>query len=184
MAEHLPLPGKPVRLLDPGAGLGILACAVCETSTSDLEVAAFEVDDALKWLLEACLRYAQQWMAQRGRSLHYHIHQEDFVLAYADALYWPTTAPFDAVIENHLNYIYRPGGDLSSEETRGLAALLNSSLMDTYFRRFSGNTQVSATELRALPLPPLELIIALGELCARSDAPVDTFISEVLGLYA
>ncbi|MCK6580788.1 MAG: SAM-dependent methyltransferase, partial [Anaerolineae bacterium] len=99
----------------------------------------------------------------------------------------PYLADFDTPvigIENHLNYIYRPGGDLSPEETQGLAALLNSSLMDTYFRRFSGNTQVSATELRALPLPPLELIIELGRLSAPSDVPVDSLISEVLGLYA
>ncbi|MCK6580505.1 MAG: Eco57I restriction-modification methylase domain-containing protein [Anaerolineae bacterium] len=446
MAENLPLSGNPMRLLDPGAGLGILACAVCESSTSDIELEAFELDDELADYLNGCLSYAQQWMSKRGYSLAYTILREDFVLTYADALYWSTSQPFDAVIanppyfklsksdprarvadrvvhgqpniyalfmavsaallrpggyamfitprsyaagqyfsrfrgyffgklrprmahlfesrrdvfdevlqeslillaersdrdsdvilsssassadfaqvvqrrkstdevlgvdnilhlsltdeddsigeivrawsgslraygmeistgpvvpfratdfvsengdvpfthapllwmqnvkpmrcawpvrhksqyirmdgaeklllpnknyvllrrfsakeerqrltaapyladfdtpvigiENHLNYIYRPGGDLSPEETRGLAALLNSSLMDTYFRRFSGNTQVSATELRALPLPPLELITELGRLSAHSDAPVDTFITELLGLYA
>ncbi len=446
MAEHLPLAGQPVRLLDPGAGLGILACAVCEIASVDIELEAFEIDGELAQCLEGCLSYAQQWMAKRGYSLAYMIRREDFVLTYADALYWTTPQPFDAVIanppyfklskadsraraaervvhgqpniyalfmavsaallrpgghgmfitprsyaagqyfsrfreyffgkmrprmvhlfesrrdvfdevlqeslillaersdrdsdvilstsassadfaqvvqrrksidevlgadnilhlsltdeddaigeivrawsgslraygmeistgpvvpfratefvsangdvpfthapllwmqnvqpmrcawpvrqksqyirtagadklllpnknyvllrrfsakeerqrltaapyltdfdtpvigiENHLNYIYRPGGDLSTEETRGLAVLLNSNLMDTYFRRFSGNTQVSATELRALPLPPLELIIELGRLSARSDAPVDTFITELLGLYA
>ena len=99
----------------------------------------------------------------------------------------PYLTDFDTAvigIENHLNYIYRPGGELSPEETRGLAVLLNSSLMDTYFRRFSGNTQVSATELRALPLPLLEVIIELGRIAAYSDAPVDTLVTEVLGLYA
>ncbi len=87
-------------------------------------------------------------------------------------------------IENHLNYIYRPGGDLSPDETRGLAVLLNSSLMDTYFQRFSGNTQVSATELRALLLPPLALIVEMGHLSVRPDTPVDILVNEVLGLYA
>ncbi|MGH9844168.1 MAG: Eco57I restriction-modification methylase domain-containing protein [Blastocatellia bacterium] len=65
-------------------------------------------------------------------------------------------------LENHLNYVHRPGGSLSTEEACGLAALLNSSLIDSYFRTFNGNTQVSATELRAMPLPPLDLIKALG----------------------
>jgi adenine-specific DNA-methyltransferase len=445
MAEHLPLSGSPVRLLDPGAGLGILACAVCEIASVDIVLEAFEVDSELATCLDGCLSHAQQWMAKRGCSLTYTIRQEDFVLTYADALYWLTAHPFDAVIanppyfklsksdpraraaervvhgqpnmyalfmavsaallrpgghaifitprsyaagqyfsrfreyffgkmrprmvhlfesrrdvfdevlqeslillaersdqdsdirlsstangdfnqlvqrrksthevlgvdnilhlsltdeddaigeivrswsgtlraygmeistgpvvpfratefvcadgdvpfthapllwmqnvkpmrcvwpvrhksqyiridgadklllpnksyvilrrfsakeerqrltaapyladldtpfigiENHLNYIYRPGGDLSPEETRGLAALLNSNLMDMYFRRFSGNTQVSATELRALPLPPLEMIVELGRLFIRSNAPVDTLLTEVLGLYA
>lgn len=65
-------------------------------------------------------------------------------------------------IENHLNYIYRPKGDLSLEELYGLSYFLNSSLIDSYFRIFSGNTQVSATELRLLPLPDLELIKYIG----------------------
>jgi len=87
-------------------------------------------------------------------------------------------------IENHINYIYRPHGQLSDDETRGLAVLLNSTLMDAYFRIFSGNTQVSATELRNLPLPPLALIIELGRLAASSVADVDTLLTQVLGVYA
>ncbi|MCY4054018.1 MAG: N-6 DNA methylase [Hyphomicrobiales bacterium] len=65
-------------------------------------------------------------------------------------------------LENHLNYIHRPGGRLEEVETLGLAALYNSALMDGYFRCVNGNTQVSATELRAMPLPPLIEIKALG----------------------
>lgn len=81
-----------------------------------------------------------------------------------------TAAPFLAKnfkghwvgLENHLNYIHRPGGTLTEEETWGLAALLSSALLDTYFRISNGNTQVSATELRAMPLPDLDIIRALG----------------------
>jgi len=72
-------------------------------------------------------------------------------------------APFVG-LENHLNYVHRPGGSLSAEEACGLAALFNSALIDSYFRTFNGNTQVSATELRAMPLPPLNLIKTLGGL--------------------
>ncbi len=65
-------------------------------------------------------------------------------------------------LENHINYIYRPKGHISKEITLGLAALLNSALLDMYFRISNGNTQVSATEIRAMPLPPLEVIQEIG----------------------
>jgi len=87
-------------------------------------------------------------------------------------------------LENHLNYIYCPNGCLTADETRGLAVLLNSTFMDSYFRIFSGNTQVSATELRKLPLPPHEAIVELGRIAAHSENEVDRLTAEVLGLYA
>ncbi len=65
-------------------------------------------------------------------------------------------------LENHLNYIYKKEGSLEIEEALGLSALLNSALMDRYFRIVNGNTQVNATELRVLPLPPLDLIKQIG----------------------
>ncbi len=65
-------------------------------------------------------------------------------------------------VENHLNYIYRPKGHLERNEILGIAALLNSNLFDTYFRTFNGNINVSATELRGMPLPPLEDIKQIG----------------------
>lgn len=70
-------------------------------------------------------------------------------------------------LENHLNYIYRPGGAMSSNEARGLAAYLNSVAVDSYIRSVSGSTQVNATEMRQLPLPPLEELIAMGEEAAE-----------------
>lgn len=73
-------------------------------------------------------------------------------------------------VENHLNYIYRRSGQLTREEAYGLAALLNSELYDRYFRIFNGNTQVSATELRELPLPSLSRIRELGGLVAHDRA--------------
>lgn len=66
-------------------------------------------------------------------------------------------------IENHLNYIYKPDGTLKKAEVYGLAAILNSKLFDVYFRTFNGNINVSATELRNMPLPSLEDIRDIGE---------------------
>lgn len=66
-------------------------------------------------------------------------------------------------LENHLNYIYKPNGTLSLEETMGLAALLNSNLLDIYFRTSNGSTQVNATELRDIPLPSAQKIVEIGK---------------------
>ena len=86
-----------------------------------------------------------------------------------------TAAPFfkgligsDVIgLENHMNYIYRPKGHMNKDITMGLAALLNSELLDMYFRISNGNTQVSATEIRAMPLPPIELIQKIGNTFRR-----------------
>jgi adenine-specific DNA-methyltransferase len=65
--------------------------------------------------------------------------------------------------ENHLNFIYRKMGALDIDETLGLSALLNSAIIDRYFRIVNGNTQVNAVELRALPLPPMDVIRQIGK---------------------
>lgn len=74
--------------------------------------------------------------------------------------------------ENHLNYIHRPGGELSEDETWGLAALYSTRLLDTYFRAVNGNTQVSATELRAMPLPRSAVLVDLGRRVKASSDPL------------
>jgi adenine-specific DNA-methyltransferase len=85
-------------------------------------------------------------------------------------------------LENHLNYIHRPGGTLTQEELYGLAALLNSSLLDMWFRTSSGNTQVSATELRAMPLPPLGAIEDIGRWVLASSPDSSAIDEAVEGL--
>jgi adenine-specific DNA-methyltransferase len=83
-------------------------------------------------------------------------------------------------LENHVNYIHRRNGELDAKLGVALAALLNSSLFDAYFRLSNGNTQVSATELRALPLPPSKTLAILAERLARGETN-EIAISEVLG---
>lgn len=87
-------------------------------------------------------------------------------------------------LENHLNYIYRPGGQMTPEEARGLAAFLNSRLVDTHFRARAGSTQVNATELRKLTLPPLEQLVEIGQAVPEGAtlAQADAVVERVLGL--
>lgn len=93
--------------------------------------------------------------------------------------------PGDVIgLENHLNYIYRPGGTMSPFEARGLSAFLASRVVDEHFRALAGSTQVNATELRKLPLPPLETLVRIGQALAAwpTLAEVDAAVDEALGL--
>jgi adenine-specific DNA-methyltransferase len=86
-------------------------------------------------------------------------------------------------IENHLNYIYSMREEMNEDEALGLAALLNTELLDTYFRVSSGNTQVSATELRAMPLPPREMIVSIGQRVRKETRgeSLDEIVRDVVG---
>jgi adenine-specific DNA-methyltransferase len=96
--------------------------------------------------------------------------------------------PYDSVgIENHLNYIYRPKGNLSINETVGMAALLNLKVIDDYFRALNGNTQVNATDIRSLPLPDIEIIRKIGHLVTaikpgHTEDEMERDIYQLLGI--
>lgn len=64
--------------------------------------------------------------------------------------------------ENHLNYFHAHGAGLPLDLARGLAAFLNSTVLDVYFRQFNGNTQVNATDLRNLRYPSRSQLESLG----------------------
>ena len=91
-------------------------------------------------------------------------------------------------LENHLNYIRGVSRELDEELAYGLSALLNSTFLDRYFRVSNGNTQVSATELRAMPLPAERDIRSIGaEVQARLDTGpellgLDGLVAETLNL--
>jgi len=64
--------------------------------------------------------------------------------------------------ENHLNVFHRAKRGLPEELAWGLTAYLNGSVVDAHFRRFSGHTQVNATDLRRLRYPSRTGLEALG----------------------
>jgi adenine-specific DNA-methyltransferase len=84
-------------------------------------------------------------------------------------------------LENHLNYVYRRASDLSRHEAFGLAAFFNSALVDRYFRAISGNTQVNAAEIRAMPVPDMETLVRIGEEVERLDMNDFAAVEEVVG---
>ena len=91
-------------------------------------------------------------------------------------------------LENHLNYIRGVSRVLDEELAYGLSALLNSTFLDRFFRISNGNTQVSATELRAMPLPAERDIRAIGtEAQARLGSEgglsdLDALVAETLDI--
>jgi len=64
--------------------------------------------------------------------------------------------------ENHLNYFHINGHGLPMNLAKGLAAFLNSTVVDVYFRQFNGHTQVNATDLRSLNYPTKAELEKLG----------------------
>jgi adenine-specific DNA-methyltransferase len=100
------------------------------------------------------------------------------------SVYDPQLVAAEAVgFENHLNYFHNNGSGLEAEVARGLAAFLNSSLVDTYVRQFNGHTQVNATDLRTLRYPSLGQLQAIGTRIGATlpaQHELDTIIHEEL----
>jgi adenine-specific DNA-methyltransferase len=88
--------------------------------------------------------------------------------------------------ENHLNYFHNQGSPLDKAVAWGLSAFLNSSQVDTYFRQFNGNTQVNATDLRALRYPHLNNLIDIGRKLRETLPPqesIDQIVSEIIKVH-
>jgi adenine-specific DNA-methyltransferase len=85
-------------------------------------------------------------------------------------------------IENHVNYVYHVQRDLTEDEVYGIAALFNSALIDRYFRTISGNTQVNATEIRAMNFPELRLLGRIGKQVKRNVEQSEAIVMKELGV--
>ena len=81
--------------------------------------------------------------------------------------------------DNKTNVIACPDQDTAV----GLALWLNSTAVDTYFRSFSGHTQVNATDLRGMPYPSLDVLRSLGAgrpVRMPSQEAIDSAVEELL----
>ena len=90
-------------------------------------------------------------------------------------------APFYG-FENHLNVFHIAKHGMDRETARGLALFLNSTVVDSHFRIFSGHTQVNATDLRQMRYPGHAQLLELGRLVTaetHDQAAIDRLIKEV-----
>ena len=70
----------------------------------------------------------------------------------------------DFTAENHLNIFHCNKHGLQKEIATGLYVFLNSFYLDDIFRKFSGHTQVNATDLRNLKYPDLDQLTTISKI--------------------
>lgn len=79
------------------------------------------------------------------------------------AVWDPAAHDGPVAFENHLNVFHADGVGLDRDLAVGLSYWLNSTTVDSFFRTFSGHTQVNATDLRSLRFPGVLELRAAGQ---------------------
>ena len=82
--------------------------------------------------------------------------------------------------ENHINLFHENKRGLPEMLARGLAVFLNTSAVDENFRRWSGHTQVNATDLKLMKYPSREALIKLGKWAKQQKEITQNMIDEQL----
>ncbi len=97
------------------------------------------------------------------------------------ALFDPARIDAESVaFDNKLNVLHRQNAGLSEGLAKGLAAFLNSTAVDVYFRQFSGHTQVNAADLRSLCFPSFDELEYLGRIVG-DKMPAEDKINQLVG---
>lgn len=86
--------------------------------------------------------------------------------------------------ENHLNLFHENKRGLPQALAHGLTVFLNSTLVDEYFRRFSGHTQVNATDLKFMKYPSRDALIELGQWAMQQAELTQSLIDAKMGTVA
>lgn len=85
--------------------------------------------------------------------------------------------------ENYWNVFHVGKKGLDEQTARGLAIFLNSTVLDTHFRSFSGHTQVNATDLRSIKYPSREALKSLGNKARSAILDQDAIDQLILELF-
>ncbi|MFT8927516.1 MULTISPECIES: Eco57I restriction-modification methylase domain-containing protein [Bifidobacterium] len=93
-----------------------------------------------------------------------------------------STVPF--VVDNKLNYVHQGTSrntiPLDRELAAGVTLWLSSSLVDNWYREVSGSTQVNATDLRELPIPPRHALLDIARRLPIEDKPSHEDVDRVI----
>lgn len=84
--------------------------------------------------------------------------------------------------QNKINFITGLR-ELSECVVYGLYVLFNSTLYDSYYRILNGSTQVNATEVNSMPVPPMSTIEAMGKELIHTRNMSKTVCDDILRRY-
>ncbi|MBV9122919.1 MAG: Eco57I restriction-modification methylase domain-containing protein, partial [Planctomycetes bacterium] len=105
MFHQIPL--GPVRILDPGAGVGTLSAALCQRvlpsrNPRQLILELWEIDPRLEGRLRATMEACRKALQNAGHEMEFTIQKDDFVLEHAKPSFFEaaSTSKFDLVIMN------------------------------------------------------------------------------------
>jgi adenine-specific DNA-methyltransferase len=117
----------PVSVLDPGAGTGVLSCALCEKLISDfsiskIDLTLYEFDKEVIPCLHQSMKYLREYACSKGTDLKIEIKEMDFVLNNSallseQTLFDPESSShrlFDYVIANPPYFKISSSGSLAS----------------------------------------------------------------------
>lgn len=97
----------------------------------------------------------------------------------------PESFPNEQIgFENHLNVFHSRKSGIDKDLAYGLAVFLNSTAVDDCFRRFSGHTQVNATDLRLLRYPDQTQLALLGRWAQTQKYLTQTQIDDQVNQHA
>ncbi len=130
-----------------------------------------------------CAETATLWMPSGTYVLVKRFSSKEEKRRVVAAVFDPAVIPAKKVgFENHLNVFHTKGTGLAPNLARGLSAFLNSTLVDTCFRHFSGHTQVNATDLRNMKYPTRNILHELGRRLRHTPASqeeIDHLVAEL-----
>lgn len=92
----------------------------------------------------------------------------------------PIETPGSIAFENHLNVFHVNGVGMDESLAKGIAIWLNSSVIDRFFRTFSGHTQVNASDLRTLRFPTVDTLRGLGAKYHSTQTEVDFLVDKLV----
>ena len=100
------------------------------------------------------------------------------------ALYVGNFYNFDLVgFDNKLNYFHINKQGINIDIAKGLNLYLNSTLVDSYFRTFSGNTQVNVSDLKMIRYPDIRQLRLLGKMYENelpSQDIIDKLVKDII----
>lgn len=85
--------------------------------------------------------------------------------------------------ENHLNVFHKKKSGLDEFLARGLKTYLNTTVVDLYFRQFSGHTQVNVSDLKQIKYPNIETLREIGRKSTdvyQAQSDVDKLIESII----